>query len=283
MYKLLLRSIVASCLIAVTMDSSASYRSFIQTVGPTVPAIGSIVPSYNPGDSDLYFKLRMNKGDKIGNVFSRACSFKGDSIAEAVWRVSGTAVYTVLDNDPEKPAFSCTARYDGRPEASGKVTITNNGRTNVHENGQSDENTDASGILYNSLIWGAPPATLKPGVTWNVTMTGPWELGCPGVQKVTVIATDPKNHTITLQREGEGAGFYDGDQKQVKVVKDGKTIMMDMTPGNSHWTGYTIIKDGLIISDELVVTRPVTLTTGDQKFAADQRQYILLNLMPATN
>lgn len=266
MYKLLLRFAVASCLLAAALDSSAL-----------------TAPSYNPGDSDLYFKLKLKVGDKIGNVFSRACSYKGDDFDEVVWRASGTCVYTVLDNDPDKPVFSGTARYDGRKEHTGKVTIINKGRTNVHADGQSDDNTDASGIVYNSLLWGAPPATLKAGVSWNVTMPGPWELGGPGVQKVTVIAADPKNHTITLQREGDGTGFYDSDAKQVKVVKDGKTTLMDITPGASHWIGITIIKDGLVFSDELVVTRPITLSAGDVKYTADQREYILLNMMPVIN
>jgi len=221
-------------------------------------------------------------GDKIGNIFSRAISYKGDGFKEVVFRVSGTCVYTVLDNDPEKPLYNCNCRYDGREESNSKVKITNNGGTNIDEKGQSSEYRDASGILYNELIWGAPPAVLTPGVSWNITLSKPWELGGPGVQKVTVIATDPANQSITLQREGNSTGFFENDIKQIKIVKDGNTILMDVTPGPSHWIGYTIIKNGMVVSDELLVTRPITLTAGDVKFTADQREYMLLNQMPVT-
>lgn len=232
--------------------------------------------------SDLYFKLKLNKGDQIGNIFSRTISTRGDGFTEIAGRISGTAVYTVLDNYPDKVALSVAGHYDGRPEAQSKFTITLDGKTTVTDNGKASESTDASGFCYNVRIWGVPPADLNPGTSWNVTLSAPWELGGPGIQKVTVLSMDQANHTITLQREGEGAGNFDNDAKQMHIMKDGKNLLMDIQPGPAHWTGYTIVKDGLIVSDELLVTRPLTLTTDSLKLTATQRQYILLNQMPVS-
>ena len=115
-----------------------------------------------------------------------------------------------------------------------------------------------------------------------MSLPGPWELGGPGSQKVKVLSTDSDYHTITLQREGNGIGFFDNDIKRIRITtKDTATLLVNIEPGACHWIGNTIIKDGLIISDELMVTRPVTLVSGDIRFTAEQREYILLNQMPA--
>jgi hypothetical protein len=297
----LFRPILALCLITATYNASASEKSIspsprmlpgIFFPGPHAPNAltqHSLVANTqtadslkNPADADTYFKLTLTVGDKIGNIFSRAISYRGDGFKEVVFRVSGTCVYTVLENDADKPLFNCNYRYDGHDEGNSKVRITNKGGTNTNDKGESSEYRDASGILYNELIWGAPPAALTPGVTWNATLTQPWEMGGPGIQKVTVLATDPANRSITLQREGSSTGYFENDYKQINVIKDGKTILMDVTPGPAHWLGYTIIQNGMVVSDELLVTRPVTLTAGDLKLTAGQREYMLLNQMPVT-
>ena len=56
---------------------------------------------------------------------------------------------------------------------------------------------------------------------------------------------------------------------------------MNITPGTATWTGYTTFKNGIVMADELLVTRPVTLTTDSLHFTASEREYILLNAMPA--
>jgi hypothetical protein len=233
-------------------------------------------------DSKKIFTLNVKNGEKLGNIFSRTISYKSktDSFAEVVSRVSGTGIYTVLNSDPQKPAFNGEFRYDGRPESHGSVEIRDEGKTNIY-NGKPYTNTDGSGLMYNSLIWGTPPDKIKSGDTWTVTIPQPWELGGSGTQTITVLDIDEKNNTIMLKREGTSEGFYDHDAKNVGIIKDGKTIKMDITPGQSHWIGYTIFKNGLVISDELLVTRPVTLTSDNFKFEALEREYILLNAMPA--
>ncbi|HEY6328038.1 MAG TPA: hypothetical protein VI756_01785, partial [Blastocatellia bacterium] len=86
---------------------------------------------------------------------------------------------------------------------------------------------------------------------------------------------------VTLQREGTGTGFFDGDAKQIPVTKDGKSYNAGVEPGPSHWTGYTVFKEGVVVSDELLVERPVTLHCGELgDKTGSERQYILLNAMP---
>jgi len=226
-----------------------------------------------------YFTLKVKNGEKLGNIFSRTISFKSDSFPEIVKRVSGTGIYTVINNNPHSPVFLGVFRYDGHPESNSKVEISNGGTT-ISYDGKSSINTDASGLLFNSLIWGKPPLKIKRGATWMVSIPQAWELGGGGTQTIKVIAVDEKNDTIMLIREGSSEGLYDNDQKQIDVSKDGKTVTMTVVPGQSHWTGYTTFKNGLVISDELLVTRPVVLTSENLRFEAQQREYILLNAMP---
>jgi hypothetical protein len=147
-------------------------------------------------------------------------------------------------------------------------------------NGKPGVNTDASGVMFNSLIWGEPPSNLKKGDSWKITIPQPWELGGAGTQTVTVMDVDKKNNTITLKREGGSDGFYDNDAHQISITKDSKTLKMNVEPGTSHWIGYTTFQNGLVKSDELLVGRTVTLTPDDLKYEAFEREYILLNTMP---
>ncbi|HZX58797.1 MAG TPA: hypothetical protein VFE54_08730, partial [Mucilaginibacter sp.] len=241
------------------------------------------IPSDSKGyNSNIFFKLDVKPGDKLGNIFSRTISYKSADFSELVFRAAGTGVYTVVDNNSSAPVFNGVFRYDGRPESSSKVEVSDNGKT-VSYDGKSATNTDGSGVLFNSLIWGNPPATIHKGDSWKVNIPQAWELGGPGMQTVTVLDIDDVNHTIRLKREGNSEGFFDNDIKQLSVTKDGKVIKMDVTPGSSHWVGYTTFKNGLVISDELMTTRSVVLTADNLKFEAQQREYILLNAMPVAD
>ena len=56
---------------------------------------------------------------------------------------------------------------------------------------------------------------------------------------------------------------------------------MEVTPGVSHWAGYTTFRAGVVISDELLVERRVTFTNSELgPINGTERQYILLNLAP---
>lgn len=226
-----------------------------------------------------FFDLKLQLGERIGNIFSRTISCQSDSFPEQVFRISGTGIYTVTDTCAASPAFDGVFRYDGRPESHSKVKVSGGGK-NVSYDGQASINTDGSGVMYNSLIWGIPPAKIRVGDTWLVSIPQAWELGGAGVQTITVMEIDAVNNTIRLKREGSGEGYFDNDARQMEIVKDGKKVRMDIQPGTAHWVGYTSFKNGLVVSDELMVTRPLTLTSGEVRYEAMQRQYILLNAMP---
>ncbi|HEY6305854.1 MAG TPA: hypothetical protein VI488_05255 [Candidatus Angelobacter sp.] len=231
----------------------------------------------------VYLEPKLQTGQALGNVFSRTISYRpeGTGIDELVRRASGTGIYVVTENSSSHLVMDGTFRYDGRPEYKGKTEMKDRGRTICYD-GNCSPATDASGPLYNPLLWGEPKGTIRKGMSWNVAIAEPWELGPPGQQTVTVIDVDPAGHSVTLKREGSGDGYFADDKKQIQVSKDGKSYLVDVAPGRSHWVGYTRFREGVVISDELVVERPVTLTSKELgSLPALERQYILLNASPA--
>ncbi len=229
--------------------------------------------------SDWFIKPVFKKGEMLGNIYSRAIAYSGDDFKDLVQRVSGSSTYKVLDDDYLKPVFNETDVYDGRPATNTTITVEPSGK--VSFNNQTMMNSSASGLMYSELVWGKLPAKIHEGDSWKINIGQPWELGGPGEQTVTVMQVDAAHHTIMLKREGSSEGYYDYDAKQISITtKDGKSVKMDMAPGTSHWIGYTIFKNGIVISDELLVTRPITLTAEGLKFDGKEREYILLNAMP---
>jgi hypothetical protein len=223
---------------------------------------------------------RLQPGQVLANIFSRTIAFKAEGLEIAVRRTSGTGIYTVTESSPDKLLFNGVFLYDGRPESRAKTEIREHGRTVCYDD-KCSPSTDASGLLYNARIWGDPPPSIRKGTTWEITISDPWELGPPGKQTMTVISVDPINHSMTLKRDGSGEGFFADDKKQIPVTKDGKNYTADVTPGPARWSGYTTFRDGIVISDELLVERPVTLSSAELgKVQGGQREYILLNAMP---
>ncbi|HEX8777252.1 MAG TPA: hypothetical protein VF738_03975 [Rhodanobacter sp.] len=219
-------------------------------------------------------------GASFGNVFSRTIALRAPGFDEAVRRVSGTATYRVTDADAAPVQLHIDYRYDGRPAGSGAVTLPDAGATNCYD-GKCTPNTDASGLAYNPRLWGPAPATLKLGQRWTVDIATPWELGPAGRQTVTVVALDPSSHTVTLEREGNGDGAWLDEKPQLTLTRSGRSYIVTRQPGRTHWRGWTTFRDGIVLSDELVSTRPVTLTAaGLGRIEASERQYILLNAMP---
>lgn len=219
-------------------------------------------------------------GAGFGNVFSRTIAIRAPGFDEAVHRVSGTATYRVVDAALPTPRLRIDYRYDGRPAGSGTVELPDGGATNCYD-GKCAPNTDASGLAYNPRLWGAPPAALKLGQHWTVDIPGPWELGPAGRQTVTVVALDPASHTVTLEREGSGDGAWLDEKPQLTLTRDGKPYEVTRQAGRAHWHGYTTFRDGIVLSDELVSSRSVTLSSAQLgRIEATERQYILLNAMP---
>jgi len=230
--------------------------------------------------ADAYLKAQLQIGQSFTNVFSRTIAFRAPGWDDLVSRISGTGVYTVTEVAGDRFLFDGKFLYDGRPESKGKTESRDHGRTTCWE-GQCSTATDASGLLYNAALWGEPASRLHQGSSWTVDLKEPWELGPAGRQKVLVVFVDPVEHVITLKREGTGTGYFASDKKQVKLTRDGKAYTMEITPGPSHWAGYTTFRAGIVISDELLVERPVTFTNSELgAIDGTERQYILLNLAP---
>ncbi|HVI43414.1 MAG TPA: hypothetical protein VM802_01025 [Chitinophaga sp.] len=246
-------------------------------------ALSGIHPTANAQSaqtfSDVYLTHQFVQGEKFSTVFSRTVSTTSNDLPPMVYRVGGTGDYTVTGSNALQPEFAAVFLYDGRPEDKCSIAFRDSGKTLVY-NGRPNTNTDASGLAYNPLLWGIPPAKLGKGMSWEVNITQPWELGGAGKQHVQVLDADPTAKIIRLKREGDGEGFFADDQQAIEMVKDGKKMRAKVIPGKHHWTGYTIFKNGIVLSDELMVERPVILETDNLRIAATQRQYIMLNLRP---
>ncbi|MCX7513387.1 hypothetical protein [Frateuria sp. STR12] len=222
----------------------------------------------------------LHAGAVFGNVFSRTIALQAPGFDDAVRRVSGTATYRVLDATTTPPQLRIDYHYDGRPAGSGTVVLPDEGATNCYD-GKCAPNTDASGLAYNPLLWGRAPATLRVGQRWTVDIGAPWELGPAGRQTVTVVALDPASHTVSLEREGSGNGPWLGDAPQLALTRGDRSYPVTRQSGRAHWHGRTTFRDGIVLSDELVSTRPVTLASAQLgRIEGVERQYILLNATP---
>lgn len=143
--------------------------------------------------------------------------------------------------------------------------------------------TDGTGLVYNPALWGTPPKALSANMTWKVRIEEPWELGAAhGVETVTVIHVDPQTATATLMREGSSAGFFADEPHQLSMTRHGETIVLNITPGKTHWKGVTTFTRGVVVSDELVVERTDILRGPDGRpIKASERRIMLLNAAPA--
>lgn len=231
-------------------------------------------------DAAACLETKMQVSQEIGNAFSRTISFQVNGFDAFVSRVGGTGIYKVQQVAPQQIVMTASFLYDGHPASAGENIIKDGGRTLCWE-GKCSSATDASGVSFNPLFWGTPKGKLHVGQSWDVEITVPWELGPASKQVVKVVSIDPANDSITLEREGEGEGDAVNEIKKLPLVKDKKTYVVDVTPGKAKWSGYTTFRRGVILSDVLLVERPVTITSAELgQTSGIERQYILLNAMP---
>lgn len=243
--------------------------------------MGFSVQAYAKTDTN-FLTPRMSVGTHLSNVFSIAASVKAEGFDEVVGRNSGSADYTLTEMSAG-PVFTFVTDgiYDGTPKYHAVDIIRDGGATSCFDANKCATYTDASGPLYNRLLWGDPPATLKAGMAWKITISQPWELGPAGIQTVTVVHVDDSDGTVTLKREGSAVGAFAKERAQVTMNKNGKQIILLVTPGQAHWTGYTTFRHGIVLSDELLVVRTDQLhseVTGS--ISATRRRYMLLNAAP---
>lgn len=241
---------------------------------------------------DDYLTPRFSAGQTYSNVFSILSSRKAEGYDERVGRNGGSADYAVLSGSSSAWRFRSTWRYDGRPaEHPHEVELRDAGRTSCDiTDGTSacQPYLEASGLTYNPIIWGTPPKQLIAGMSWKVDIREAWELGGKnGVETVTVVRVDPLTRTATLMREGSGQGFYSegptsGEPSTVQLSRhNGQTESFDVTPGISHWKGYTTFVEGIVFSDELLVTRDDILHGKEGKtVSVAGRRIMLLNAAP---
>jgi hypothetical protein len=228
-------------------------------------------------DASRCLETRMQVSQEIGNVFSRTVAFQINGFDPFIKRVSGTGIYKVEQITPQQIVADATFLYDGHPASKGISIIKDGGRTLCWNNDCSTA-TDASGVSINPLFWGTPKEKLHVGQTWDVRISIPWELGPAGQQIVKVISIDPLNDGITLERSGEGEGDSVNEIKTLTLTKDKKTYVVEVSEGKARWSGYTTFRHGVILSDVLLVERPVTVTSKEfGQSTGKERQYILLN------
>lgn len=231
-------------------------------------------------DASACLQTRVQVGQEIGNVFGRTVSFQVEGFDPYVLRVSGTGFYKVEKVTPEQIEMDSSFLYDGSPLSHGTTVIEDEGRTSCWK-GKCTKSIDASGVFINPLLWGSPKGKLHVGDTWTVDIPIPWELGPAGKQIVKVVSIDPANATITLEREGEGAGDAVGEFKHISLTKDKKSYSVGVAPGKATWSGYTTFRHGIVMSDTIFVTRPITITSKDfGQLTGTERQYIFLNAAP---
>jgi hypothetical protein len=237
--------------------------------------------------ASAYLIPDLKVGERLSDVFSKAVSIQGAGFQEYVHRVSGSADYTVTGTTPAAIVLDETDRYDGYPSGgtAHDVEILRDGITDCHL-GKCAVNDETSGLIFNPLLWGKAPDILRAGTRWMAHIGKPWEIGPAGVEQVRVIRVDPLNDVVTLARSGSGSGPSSDDQydqqngKPVHITTTaGKSIEVTVIPGEAHWSGYTTVYKGVIVSDEIMVWRHVTLLSksGD-RFEGEQRSYTLLNL-----
>ena len=245
-------------------------------------AFACIAPAAIAEPSSTYLAPNLKIGESLSSVFSKAVAITGPGFHDVVKRISGTGEEVVTAIHGNEISFNASAIYDGRPVQKGIHKRLEDGITDCW-NGQCAVNDETSGTIFNRYLWGKAPQDLHPGSSWAVTIAKPWEIGPRGSEQVRVLRLDPRNREITLSRAGSGAGPSSDDEtyknKVTIITTAGKTLDVQVVPGQAHWRGYTTVREGVVVADEILVERHVTLvaSTG-QRFEGEQRSYTLENL-----
>lgn len=235
--------------------------------------------------SGAYLAPDLKIGESLSSVFSKAVAISGPGFQVVVKRISGTGDEVVTAIHGGEITFKGAGVYDGRPAQKWIHKRMEDGITDCW-NDQCAVNDQTSGTIFNRYLWGIAPQDVHVGSSWAVTIAKPWEIGPRGSERVRVLRLDPLNREITLTREGSGSGPSSDDAYKSEITittTRGKTLAVRVVPAEAHWRGYTTIREGVIIADEILVERHVTLvaSTG-QRFEGEQRSYTLENLAADT-
>lgn len=244
-------------------------------------ALACIAPAAMAEPSSTYLAPHLKVGESLSSVFSKAVAITGPGFQDVVKRISGTGDEVVTAIHGDEITFNGSGIYDGRPPQKWVHRRLEDGITDCW-NDQCTVNDQTSGTMFNHYLWGNAPREIRVGTSWDVAIAKPWEIGPRGNERVRVLRLDPLNRVITLTREGSGNGPSSDDAYKSEITittTTGKTLDVRVVPGKSHWTGYTTVREGVIIADEILVERHVTLVAATgQKFEGEQRSYTLENL-----
>jgi hypothetical protein len=232
--------------------------------------------------TNSYLTPQLQKGQVFANVFSKAVEVRGEGFDPFTGRFSGTGAYKVLDPDPSKPSFDAKSPAFDKPDYHAIATLADGGRDWCEQGGKCDVNRQTSGPIFNPLLWGMPAGEMKVGQTWQVAVTEPWEIGPPGRETVRVVSLDAADGIVTLEREGSGSGQSQDDERKLPIVVKGAKQQATVVAGAATWSGLTTIQRGMILNDEILIRRAVTLQTAMGTFSGEETVYTLLNLMPTT-
>jgi hypothetical protein len=218
--------IIAAIAFASVFLSTAYEAAFAQTTVPSAP----------------YFQVRLRAGDAFENVFERTL------YRDVPRRISGYATYVIKRVDGTHYDFTSSWAYYGRAGKVNDVQAAELAPDGVYYISGTARAlaTDSSGPFFNSWLWGKPPDRIAPGTTWTYQIPAAWELGPSGTQTVRVVSIDPANDRIVLERTGSGAGA------PLSVnLHDIDGAMPSW--GTTTWKGMTIVREGLIESDQITV------------------------------
>lgn len=241
--------------------------------------------------ADVYLKPTLKVGERLVDVYSKSTSIRGEGFEAHVSRYSGISEYTITAVTSEAIVADETDLADGQSgPPSVSVKFLKDGVTNCYL-GKCVIDDQTSGLIFNSYVWGHAPTDVHAGSHWTVKVRKPWEIGPAGVEQVRVVSVDPVNGEITLVRHGSGEGPSSDElrlQKPGKPIeltaRNGNKLEVSLVPGKATWDGYTTVRKGVIVGDEIVVTQQVKLLAKDGRtFAGELRSYTLLDLAQDAN
>lgn len=260
-------------------------------LGALAGAALAVNPAAPVATADGFLKPRVRVGEQITDVYSKSVSWSGAGLQGHVVRYSGTSTYTITAVGPDAIVFDETDQSDGQPPppAVHGAKVLADGDTWCYRN-TCRVNDQTSGVFFIPLLWGVAPESLRAGSTWRVTIDKPWEIGPEGTEQVRVVGADAAEGTVTLVRHGSGNGPSSDELHWMRAGKpieitatDGDRIAVTLHPGKSTWNGYTTIRRGVIVGDEIMVTQQVAFVAKDgRKWNAELRAYTLLNLASDT-
>jgi hypothetical protein len=251
-------------------------------------AVAAGAPAASPHPD--YLKPQVRVGEQITDVYAKSVSWSGPGLKGHVARYSGTSTYTVTSVEAGAIAFDELDRADGRPPSPAVgAKVLADGNTWCF-NGECRINDQTSGVFFIPLLWGTAPEEVHAGSAWRVEIDKPWEIGPKGEEQVRVVDTDPVNGAITLMRHGTGEGWSSDELRWVRgktpfqiTTADGEQVVARPHPGTATWSGYTTIRRGVIVSDEIMLTQQMEFVARDgRSWHAELRVYTLLDLASDT-